>query len=73
MIDDDFGAVGGIRIGRGNRSTQRNLPSATLLTTNPTWTDLGSNPGRRGGKSATNPLNSGNASSAMLSAIHVLF
>jgi hypothetical protein len=23
MIDDDYGAVGGMRIGRGNRSTSR--------------------------------------------------
>jgi hypothetical protein len=23
MIDDDYGAVGGMRIGRGNRSTRR--------------------------------------------------
>jgi hypothetical protein len=31
-------------------------PSATLSTTNSTWPDLGSNPGRRGGKPATNCL-----------------
>jgi hypothetical protein len=39
-----------------------NLPSATLSTTNPTWPDLGSNPGRRGGKPATNSLSYGMAS-----------
>jgi hypothetical protein len=33
-----------------------NFPSATLSTTIPTWPDLGSNPGRCGGKSATNRL-----------------
>jgi hypothetical protein len=33
-----------------------NLLSATLSTTDPTWPDLGSNPGRRDGKSATNHL-----------------
>jgi hypothetical protein len=33
-----------------------NLPSATFSTTNLTWTDMGSNPGRRGGKPATNRL-----------------
>jgi hypothetical protein len=33
------------------------LPSATLCTTNPTWPD----PGRRGGKPATNPLSYGAA------------
>jgi hypothetical protein len=31
-------------------------PSATLSTTNHTWPDLGSNPGRRCGKTATNRL-----------------
>jgi hypothetical protein len=31
-------------------------PSATLSTTNPTWPDPGSNPGRRGGKPAINRL-----------------
>jgi hypothetical protein len=31
-------------------------PRATLSTTNPTWPDPGSNPGRRGGKPATNRL-----------------
>jgi hypothetical protein len=31
-----------------------NLPRATLSTTNPTWPDLWSNPGRRGGTPATN-------------------
>jgi hypothetical protein len=33
--------------------------SATLSTTNPTWLDLGLNPGRRGGKPATNRLSYG--------------
>jgi hypothetical protein len=34
--------------------SEKNCPSATLSTTNPTWPDLGSNPGLRGGKRATN-------------------
>jgi hypothetical protein len=38
-----------------------NLPSATLSTTNPTWPDPGSNPGRCGGKPATNRLSYGTA------------
>jgi hypothetical protein len=38
-----------------------NLPSATSSTTNPTWPNLGSNPGRRGGKPATNLLSYGTA------------
>jgi hypothetical protein len=34
---------------------------ATLSTTNPTWLDPGLNPGRRGGKPATNRLSYGAA------------
>jgi hypothetical protein len=37
-----------------------------LSTTNPTWPDLGSNPGRRGGKPATNRLSYGTAKSISL-------
>jgi hypothetical protein len=36
--------------------SEKTCPSTTLSTTNPTWPDLGSNPGRRGGKSSTNHL-----------------
>jgi hypothetical protein len=40
-----------------NRSTRGKIcPSATLSTTNPTWTDPGSNPDLRGGMPATNRL-----------------
>jgi hypothetical protein len=40
-----------------NRSTRGNTsPSVTLSTTNPTWTDPGSNPGLRGGRPASNRL-----------------
>jgi hypothetical protein len=40
-----------------NRSTGgKTCPSATLSTTNPTWTDPESNPGLRGGRPATNRL-----------------
>jgi hypothetical protein len=35
--------------------------SATLSTTNPTWTDPGSNPGVRGERPATNRLSHGTA------------
>jgi hypothetical protein len=34
----------------------KTCPIATLSTINLSWSDLGSNPGRRGGKSATNRL-----------------
>jgi hypothetical protein len=39
--------------------SEKTCPSATLSTTNSTWPDLWSNPGRRGGKSATNRLSYG--------------
>jgi hypothetical protein len=42
------GAVGGMRIGKGNRCIWRTLaPFAMLSVINPTRTNLGSNPGRR--------------------------
>jgi hypothetical protein len=45
-----------------NLSTRgKTCPSATLSTTNPTWTDPGSNTGLRGGRSATNRLSNGKA------------
>jgi hypothetical protein len=45
-----------------NRSTRgKTCPSATLSTTNPTWTDPGSNPGLRGGRPTANRLNHGTA------------
>jgi hypothetical protein len=54
MIDDDErGAVVEWELAR------ETCPSATLSTTNPTWTDLSANPGRRGGKPATNRLSYG--------------
>jgi hypothetical protein len=39
--------------------SEKTCPSSTLSTTNPTWPDMGSNPGRRAGKPATNRLNYG--------------
>jgi hypothetical protein len=44
------------------KHSEKTCPSATLSTTNPTWPDLGSNPGRCGGKLATNRLSYGTAS-----------
>jgi hypothetical protein len=55
MIDDECGAVGGMRIGRGNQST-RGKPSPVPLYPPKILHVLGSNPGRRGGKPATNRL-----------------
>jgi hypothetical protein len=54
--DDDYGAVGGMRIGSGNRSTRRKPAPVPQIPP-----DLGSNPGRRGGKPATNRLSYGAA------------
>jgi hypothetical protein len=39
----------------GNRSTWRKPARAALSTTNPTWPDPGSKPGRCDGKPATDP------------------
>jgi hypothetical protein len=64
MIDDDddeCGVVGGMRIGRGNRSTRRKSAPVTLCPPQIPHPDLGSNPGRRGVKSATNRLSYGTA------------
>jgi hypothetical protein len=41
--------------------SEETCTSATLSTTNPTWPDMESNPGRRGGKPATNRLSYGKA------------
>jgi hypothetical protein len=38
------------------RYSEKTCPSTTLSTTNPTWPDPGSNPGRRGAKPLTNRL-----------------
>jgi hypothetical protein len=41
--------------------SEKTCPSGTLSTTNPTWPDPCANPGRRGGKPATNRLSYGAA------------
>jgi hypothetical protein len=45
------------------KCSEKTYPSATLSITNPTWPDPGSNPGRRGGKPASNRLSYGAANS----------
>jgi hypothetical protein len=64
MIDDDeCEAVDGMRIGRGNRNTLRKPASVPLCPPQiPHDLNLGSNPGGRGGKPATNRLNYSTAS-----------
>jgi hypothetical protein len=51
-----------MKLTREHRSTRgKTCSSATLPTTNPTWTELGSNPGLRGERPATNRLSHGTA------------
>jgi hypothetical protein len=60
--DYDDGEFGGIKIGRGNRSTRRKPATAPLCPPQiPIEQTPGSNPGRRGGKPATNRLSYGAA------------
>jgi hypothetical protein len=49
--------------------SEKTCPCATLSTTNPTWPDTGLNPGRRGGKPATNRFSYGAANHLQLTAI----
>jgi hypothetical protein len=44
-----------------SKYSEQTCPNDTLSTTNPTWPGLGSNPGHRGGKPATNHLSYGAA------------
>jgi hypothetical protein len=50
-----------LRLARETEVLGETCPSATLSTTNPTLPNPGSNPGRRGGKPATNRLSYGAA------------
>jgi hypothetical protein len=63
MIDeDDCGAIGGMKIGRGNRSTRRKPAPAPLCPQQiPHDQTRARTPGRRGGKPATNRLSYGTA------------
>jgi hypothetical protein len=54
--DDECVAVVGMRIGRGNRSTRRKPIQCHFFHHKSHMTTLGSKPGRRGGKPATNCL-----------------
>jgi hypothetical protein len=57
MIDDECDVVGGMRIGKRNRSTRRKLNTVPLCPPQ----IRGSNPGRRGVKTAINRLSYGTA------------
>jgi hypothetical protein len=63
MIDeDDCGAIGGMKIGRGNRSTRIKPALAPLCPPQiPHNQNRARTPGRRGGKPATNRLSYGAA------------
>jgi hypothetical protein len=62
MIHEWIWISGGmIFIGENWRTRRKIHPSATLSTTNPTWTALGANPGLCGEKPATNRLSYGTA------------
>jgi hypothetical protein len=60
--DCEDGEFGGMN-GRETEVLGENLPRRHLSTTNPTWPDPGLNPGRRGGKPATNRFSYGAAKS----------
>jgi hypothetical protein len=62
--DYDDGEFGGMKIGRGNRSTRRKPAPAPLCP--PTWPDSYANPDRRCGKPATNSLSYGAVSEVMV-------
>jgi hypothetical protein len=47
------------RLAGETKYSEKTCPSATSSTTNPTWPEPGSNPGRRSVKSATNRLSYG--------------
>jgi hypothetical protein len=60
MIDDACGSSRWNENWLGKpKGSEKTCLSCILSTTNPTWPDLGTNPCRRGGKQATNPLSSG--------------
>jgi hypothetical protein len=58
--DYDNGEIGGMIVGKGNRSTERKSGRAAFSTTNPTCCP-DANTGRRSGKPATNRLSYGAA------------
>jgi hypothetical protein len=65
-VIDEYGAMVERYLQGKPKYSERNLPSATLSTTNPTWIDPGSNPGLRGERPATNRLSHGTADDVQL-------
>jgi hypothetical protein len=62
--DYDGGEIGGMMIGRGNRSTRRKPASVPLCPPQTPHAAPGANPSRRGGKPETNRLSYGTAFSS---------
>jgi hypothetical protein len=60
--DCEDGEFGGMNWQGKPKYSEKTCPGVTLSTTNPTWPDPGSNPGRRDGKPGTNSLSYGAAS-----------
>jgi hypothetical protein len=60
--DYDDGEIGGMMIGKGNRSTRRKPATVPLCPPQTPHACPNANPGRRGGKPATNHLSYGTAS-----------
>jgi hypothetical protein len=68
-----FGAIGGMKIGRRNRSTRRKPTPAPLCPPqNPTWQTRSRTPDRNGGKAATNRLSYGAANFYILVNIPII-
>jgi hypothetical protein len=59
--DYDDGEIGGVMIGKGNRSTRRKPAQVPLYPLQTPHACPDANPGRRGGKPATNRLSYGTA------------
>jgi hypothetical protein len=66
MGDDGFGAVGGDDWRENPKCSEKTCPSSSLSTTDPTRPELGSNPGRLGGKPTTNRLRYSTATGSLL-------
>jgi hypothetical protein len=68
--EDECGAIGGMKIGRGNRSTRRKLAPAPLCPPQiPHDQTRARTPDRRGGKPATNRLSYGATIIKMISLV----
>jgi hypothetical protein len=68
------GEFGGMNWHGKPKYSEKTCPGSTSSTTNPTWPDPDSNPGRRGGKPATNRLSYGAARpTSLLASFYFVF